>query len=178
MPKIPNQVSEAGREARETYRRALPYGERWAEMCALQLPPGTKGTDRAFQEGRLNDQWLDAMPPATATKILREARASGISTTGKQYVGGLADHRAHRDPDAWVDSTSDVLRVAKKKNLTVEGIVNHKGVRLPPRAAPLSERIIKEDMRYYRKLHPKLPASELRQIIIDKHAHPKKKLNK
>lgn len=172
---IPQEVLDLGKDAERTYLDAIPFGERWALMVATRTPPGTRGTDRSFMEGRLNDQWLDDMPKRQAQRILTEARAAGISTAGKQYVGGLADLRAHKDPEAWVDSTADVLRVARKRNLTVEGIVNHKGHQEPPKRPPLSERIIREDMRYYKKLHPRKSASELREMIISKHALKRKK---
>lgn len=172
---IPQEVSDLGPEAVASYTRALPYGERWAVMVATQTPPGTRGTDRAFMEGRYNDQWLDDMPRRQAERMLRDARAVGINPTGKTYVGGLADKRAHQDPEAWVDSTSDVLRVARKRNLTVEGIVNHKGTYIPRETPALSERIIREDMRHYRKLHPGKSKGELREMIISKHALKRKK---
>jgi len=172
---IPQEVSDLGPDAVATYTRALPYGERWAIMCATQTPPGTRGTDRAFMEGRLNDQWLDDMPKRQAQRILSDARKAGINPNGKTYVGGLADHRAHKDPEAWVDSTADVLRVAKKRNLTVEGIVSHKGTYIPQKAPALNERIIKEDIKHYRKLHPGKSTAELREIVISKHALKRKR---
>lgn len=172
---VPQEVLDAGHEAVQTYRAALPHGERWALMCALQCPPGTKGTDRAFNEGRLCQEQFNDMPKLMAQRMLREARAAGIDPTGKQYMGGLADKRAHCDPEAWVDSTADIVRVARKRNLTVEGIVSHQGTPVPPQRQPLSERVIREEMRHYRKLHPKMKAGELREMIINKHAHPKKR---
>lgn len=175
---IPQEVLHRGREAVERYRRALPYGERWAAMVALQRPPGTKGSDRAFMYGRLNQQQFDDMPPKMAARMLREAKAAGINTTGKYYVGGIADKRAYTDPEAWVDSTADVLRVARKRNLTVEGIVSHKGEALPPKRTVLSETIISEEMKRYRKLHPGKKKEELREMIINKHAHPQKRKGK
>lgn len=175
---IPLQVRDAGPDAVQTYKAALPYGEKWAVMCALQIPPGTKGTDRAFNQDRLCQQQFDDMPKLMAQRMLREARAAGISTTGKQYIGGLADKRAHRDPEAWVDSTADIVRVARKRNLTVEGIVSHKGTPVPPQRKVLSERIIREEMRHYRKLHPKMKAGEMREMIIAKHGHPDKRRGK
>lgn len=175
---IPREVLEAGSEAVSTYRRALPHGERWAVMCALQCPPGTKGTDRAYMEGRLNQQQFDDMPKKMASRMLREAQAAGINTTGKYYCAGIADRRAYCDPRAWVDSTADVLKVARERNLTVEGAVNHHGTVMPPQRTALSETIIKEEMRHYRKLHPGKKSADLRQMIIDKHAHPAKRKGK
>ena len=175
---IPREVRDAGKDAVATYKAALPHGEKWALMCALQCPPGTKGTDRAFNQGRYNQQQFDDMPRLMAERMLREAKAAGLSTAGKQYVGGLADKRAHQDPEAWVDSTADIVRVAKKRNLTVEGIVSHKGTPVPPKRAVLSERIIKDEMRHYRKQYPKKKAGELREMIIERHAHPDKRRGK
>ena len=175
---IPQQVLEAGPEAVSTYRTALPHGERWAVMCALRCPPGTKGTDRAYMEGRLNQQQFDDMPKKMASRILREARAAGINTTGKYYCAGIADKRSYCDPRAWVDSTADVLKVARDRNLTVEGAVNHQGTVAPPKRAVLSETIIKEEMRRYRRLHPGAKPADLREKIIERHAHPSKRKGK
>lgn len=175
---IPQEVLRLGREARKTYERALPYGERWALMCATQTPPGTKGTDRTFMSGRLNQQWLDGMPKKQAQTILREARAAGIDPSGKVYMGGLADHRAHRDPMAWVDSTADIKRVAVARNLTVEGAVNHRGTPVPPKRAILNERIIQEELPRYRKHNPGKKDGELREMIVNRHAHPSKRKGK
>lgn len=47
-------------------------------MVALQVPPGTKGTDRAFLEGRQNNEQLDAMPKRQANYVAKEARDAGI----------------------------------------------------------------------------------------------------
>ena len=147
-------------------------------MVALQIPPGTKGTDRAFNQGRQSQEQFDDMPLAMAQRMLSEAKAAGINPVGKQYMGGLADKRAHCDPEAWVHDTSDILRVARKRNLTVEGIVNHKGNPCPPKRTVLSEKIIKQEMKHYQSTNPKLKRKELREMIIDRHAHPKKKENK
>ena len=175
---IPLEVSRLGPDACDTYARALPYGERWALMCATQTPPGTKGSDRAFMEGRLNQQWLDDMPVKQARTILREARASGIDVAGKVYVGGLADHRAHRDPMAWVDSTADIKKVARARNLTVEGAVRHQGHALPQTRTVLNERIVREELVKYRRNHPGKKDAELREMIINRHAHPMKRKGK
>jgi hypothetical protein len=73
-----------------------------------------------------------------------------------------------------VDSTADVLRVARKRNLTVEGIVNHKGTQIPQKPPALSERVLREDVKYYRKLHPGKSTAELREMAISKHALKRK----
>jgi hypothetical protein len=172
---IPVEVRMAGREAVETYEKALPYGEKWAAMVALQTPPGTKGSDRAFMEGRMNNQQLDNMPRFQADYMSREARQAGINISGKYYVGGLADQRGWKDPEAWVSSNDDIVRVARKRGKCVSGSVNYdSGEGPPPKRVALSERIIKEEIAYEKKLNPSVKDTpELRAKIIEKHAHPK-----
>jgi len=168
---IPSHIESAGREAVETYKRALPYGERWAEMCALQTAPGTKGTDRAFLEGRQNNQQLDDLPKMQAEYMVREAKRAGISISGKHYVAGIADRRGWRDPAAWVSSNDDVLRVARKRRLAVSGTVNYDPGPAPRKVTKLSESIIKDEMRKELRRNPKANKGDLRDKIIEKHAY-------
>ena len=168
---IPSHIERAGREAVETYKRALPYGERWAEMCALQTAPGTKGTDRAFLEGRQNNQQLDDLPKMQAEYMVREAKRAGINISGKHYVAGIADRRGWRDPAAWVSSNDDVLRVARKRRLAVSGTVNYDPGPAPRKVTKLSESIIKDEMRKELRTNPKANKGELRDKIIEKHAY-------
>lgn len=168
---IPSHIERAGRAAVETYKRALPYGERWAEMCALQTAPGTKGTDRAFLEGRQNNQQLDELPRMQAEYMVREAKRAGISISGKHYVAGIADRRGWRDPAAWVSSNDDVLRVARKRRLAVSGTVNYDPGPAPRKVTKLSESIIKDEMRKELRRNPKANKGDLRDKIIEKHAY-------
>ena len=168
---IPFEVRDAGHSAIETYKNALPYGERWATMVALQAPPGTKGTDRAFLEGRQNNEQLNAMPKRQAQYVSREAREAGISISGKYYCAGIADKRGWKDPAAWVTSNDDVLRVARKRRLHVTGSVNYDPGEAPPKRVLLSESIIKDEMRKEKRKNPRAKDGELREKIIDKHAY-------
>ena len=173
MSDIPRNIEDAGSDAVRMYSRLIAegYGHRWAEMCALQQPPGTKGTDRAVMQGRYAEQWLDDMPTDQARRITREARAAGINISGKYYCSGLADKRGHCDPAAWIDSASDIKRVATKRNLTVRGIVEHEGVATPPpKSKPLSERLVREMSAIERKRHPGKKPGEIREIVLDKYA--------
>lgn len=172
MIDVPLEVQHAGSEAVSMYVRLRSEGftHKWAEMCALQQPPGVRGTDRAVMQGRNNQEWLNEMPPHQARKILREAKAAGINVSGRFYMSGLADKRAHRDPAAWIDSGADILRVAKERNLTVQGIVEHKGTPVPPPKRPLlSERLTREMMAREKKFHPKLKKQELREMVQHKY---------
>lgn len=168
---IPYSVQAAGREAIATYKKALKYGERWAEMCALQIAPGTKGSDRAFMEGRMNGQQFDDMPKKTAEWMLREAKAAGINVAGKYYCGGLADKRRWQDPEAWISSNDDILRVAKKRRLAVSGTVNYDPGPAAPKRKLISDTIVNEAVAKELKRNPKAKAGEIRERVIDKHAY-------
>lgn len=177
---VPSNIRAAGREAELMYARLRSegYGHKWAEMCSLQCPPGVRGTDRAVMQGRYNEQWLDEMPKDHAQRILREAKGEGINTSGKYYMAGLADKRGHRDPAAWVDSAGDILRVAKQRNLTVQGAVEHKGTPMPPPPPKrLSARLTKEMMAHERRLNPgmKMKDGDLKEMVKEKYGRKHKR---
>lgn len=168
---IPYEVRSAGREAEETYKKALPYGEQWALMCALQTPPGTKGSDRAFMEGRMNNQQLDAMPKRQAGYIATEAKAAGINISGKYYCGGIADARGWRDPKAWVSSNDDVLKVAQERRMAVSGSVNYDPGPAPPQRKLINEKIVNEMVAKEKRKNPSAKVGDLRAKVIEKHAY-------
>jgi hypothetical protein len=168
---IPVEVKRAGEEAIATYKRALPYGERWAAMVATQTPPGTKGTDRAFMQGRMNNQQLDDMPVRQARYVAAEAKSAGINISGKHYVGGLADKRGWRDPEAWVSNNDDVLKVAHKRRLAVSGTVNYDPGPADPKRKLISESIVREAVAKEKRLHPSAKVGDLREKVIEKHAY-------
>jgi len=174
MPKTasyPPEIAASSAEVREHYRRMIAEGmsERWAEMCALQQPPGTRGTDRAFMEGRYANEWMKNQPKYLTHRMLKDAKAAGITTSGKFFMGGIADKRGHCDPEAWVDSTADILRVAKKRDLEVHGIVDYvppqKG---PPKEIDINPRILNEHVRKEMKEHPKLSRGEAIEKVKDR----------
>lgn len=170
----PEAVIAAGKDAMRVYAAALPYGQRWAEMCALGVAPGTKGTDRAFMQGRMNNQQLDAMPKAQAAWLSREAREAGINISGKYYCGGIADSRGWRDPEAWVSSNDDVRRVAASRNLHVTGSVEHAGRPEPPKRTVISESSVREAVRRELKKNPRAKVGEVREKVIEKHSYRRK----
>lgn len=174
---VPISVKNAGADAVAFYEKLMSagYGHKWAEMCALQTPPGTKGSDRTYMEGRLNNQQLDRMPKDHAQRIVAAARKAGVNPSGKYYAAGLADKRGPADPRAWVDSTADVMRVAQERNLSVEGAVTHKGVQEAPQRKPLNERVVKELMKKERAGGSTLKDGDLREKVIDKYAYKKGK---
>jgi hypothetical protein len=168
---IPKSILDRGREAVATYEAALPYGERWAEMCALQCPPGTKGTERAFLEGRQNNEQFDSLPKRQAKYMIREAKQAGINPSGKYYCAGIADKRGWRDPAAWVSSNDDVLKVAKARRMAVSGSVNYDPGPAPPQRTVLAESIIQDAVRKEKRTNPSAKTSELRAKVIEKHAY-------
>lgn len=170
---LPPEIASAPPAVRSHYAKMIRDGqsERFAVMCALQVAPGTKGTDRAFMEGRMNNQQLDDMPSHQARYMIRDAKAAGINISGKHYVAGLADKRGWRDPEAWVSSNDDILRVAQKRQLSVSGTVNYDPPVQPPKRVALSEKIIKREVARLRKSHPTAKTGELRERVIEKHSY-------
>jgi len=119
------------------------------------------------------------MPKDHADRILREARLSGINVSGRYYMSGLADKRGHRDPAAWVDSIADVKKVAVERNLSVSGIVDHKGVpQPPPPPKRLSASLTKRMMAVERAKNPgmKMKDRDLKEMVKDKYGYKRPKL--
>jgi hypothetical protein len=168
---LPPEIAAAGSDVQSHYLRLIQDGqtERFAAMCALRQPPGTRGSDRAFMQGRLGGEWLNNIPRKQADWLIRQAQAAGISTAGKFYMGGIADKRGHRDPEAWVDSTADILRVAKTRDLEVHGIVDYvPPQKAPPKEVDINPRILREHVREEMKKNPKLKRGEAIEKVKDR----------
>ena len=173
MIQLPFDIQRASLEVRSHYIKMVNAGQSpmFAEMCALQQPPGTKGTDRAFQQGRLDGNWLDALPPRQAKKMVREAKAAGIDISGKQYMSGLANKLGHCDPRAWVSDIADVKRVAKDRNLSVSGIVTVNATDLPPsKPVDLNPRIARGLAKQEISKNPGLSMRDALAKVKEKHA--------
>ena len=166
---IPAHIKALGPAAVDVYKKALPHGERWADMCAHQIAPGSLGSDRAFMEGRYNNQQLDAMPRRQANYVTKEAKEAGVDISGKYYVGGLADKRGWKDPEAWVSGVDDIKRVAQKRRLRVQGIYEYDPGPAEPKRTNLNEKIVQQEVKRLSK-RSKKPIGELREKVIQKHA--------
>jgi hypothetical protein len=168
---LPYEIQMASLEVKAHYLKMIAEGqsEKFAVMAALQQPPGTRGTDRAFQQGRLDGNWLDSLPPRMAKRIVREAKAAGINISGKYYMGGLADKRGHCDPAAWVSDTSDIKKVATQRNLEVSGIINVKSREEEPKRVDLNPRIAKELAKQEMKKSPGISMQEAITRAKEKH---------
>lgn len=169
---MPPEIANAASHIQHFWLKMIADGqsERFATMAALQQPPGTRGTERAFNEGRNAGEWLNAMPKRQADYIIREAKAAGISVAGKYYHSGIADKRGWCDPAAWVSGPDDVLAVAKRRRLEVKGAVNY----TPPEGEPVQRvglakdivaRMAKDEM----AKNPKLTAKQARAIVRERH---------
>lgn len=95
-----------------------------AEMLASHGFPGTRGTDRAYMQGRaLNGAQFDGIP-LVGKHHRAMADAAGISTTGKWYAGTLA--RFPGDPEAWVSGLDDLRETVQRRGWTCTGAIEVK----------------------------------------------------
>lgn len=98
-----------------------------AEVLATRKFSGLR-TDAIFNEGRFSSD--SGKVGQEQIWLKQQAEASGVSTNGKWYCRGLASFPG--DPTAWVSDRGDVLRVAREKNMNVEGYVEHKAHAVDP----------------------------------------------
>lgn len=170
---IPQEVLDAGHVALDAYAKAIAAGSspRFAEMVALASPPALKGTDRSFMQGRMNNQQLDDMPARSAKWLVKEAKEAGIDISGKYYCGGIADKRGWRDPEAWVSSRDDILRVARNRRMLVSGSVEYDPGPSDPQRKLISDKILKDEVAREKRKNPTAKASAIREKVLEKHAY-------
>jgi len=114
----------------------------FAAMLALQSPPGSRNTDRAFSQGQHHK--MERMNPTVRKALLFKAKQAGINTDGKYYCGGLG---RYENPAAWVTSAQDVVDSAKLQGLSVEGVISHRGVQKdvkPPPSVALAPDLVNQ----------------------------------
>ena len=156
---IPYDVKLCGAAAIGHYQEMIAKGvsPKLAEAFACRQPPGlgtalspgaTVGMDSGFMQGRKNGEDLAAMSPRHRKRLLEQARKAGISISGKVYVGSLADHRLGGDPAAWVDSPSDIVKVAKRRGKNARGAGHdYTAPQAPPKPPKtVSKKAIREEM--------------------------------
>ena len=168
---IPQSVINLGHQAVKHYEQCLANGctEKFAEMVTLGQAPVYKGSDRAFMEGRLTAGG-DTMLPDQRAVAEREAKAAGIATSGRFYMGGLADSRQYRDPGAWVGSRDEVLTTAKRRKLQLEGQINYTPpVKAKRKNKEISKRALRELTRQERKENPGLTQKAAEEQVKDKY---------
>ncbi len=115
---------------------------RFAEMLATRSFPGINGTNKAFNRGRVNGNQF-ANCPALGSYYKAIAERAGVSVNGRFYCHGLG--RFPGDPRAWCADTEDVLRIARERNLSLDGIVSRIAEPTEPKPdIPLAEDLWKE----------------------------------
>lgn len=131
-----------------------------ADMLAQQQPP-MSDSDKEFLEGRggCYDQFPGPMAPV-GERYRKMAEEAGVSTTGKVYLGGLAQYPG--DVRAWVSDKSDVKRVCEEQGMSCEGAVK---VKAPADAAPspgvgIADDLIEEVVLEKMEADPSLVPSE------------------
>lgn len=166
---------------RALFERLLAEGKspEAAAMYACQQAPGTRNTDRAFSQGQ--QRKMENMSPLVRSMLQKRAKAAGIDTRGKYYVGG--PFGAH-DPRSWVTSAEDLLTVAKKNNLNIEGVLNHKADRTEaqpqpkPAIAPdivntLAKKRLSADPALRERCKNPKALGELKESIVERHTRKK-----
>lgn len=131
----------------EIYQLALSQGASplFADMLASRQPPGTRATERAFMQGRNNNEDLEKMNKTLRDALLNEAKQAGVSIAGKTYCSGIA--RRVNDPGAWVSGRDDVLAKVKRNGWSCEGNVNYRPAEVPEALPRIRERRAKEKLR-------------------------------
>jgi hypothetical protein len=143
--------------------RAKGQSHAMAELLAFRLPPGTKGSDKAFMQGRNNGEWLNDYQPIERRRLLEKARKAGINPNGKVYMNSLA--RSSSDDRAWV---SDVGEAMKLRQIRVDEL--KRSEEAPP--VRLAEDMVQAKVAEAVAVNPMADRRELREMIIEKHGAP------
>jgi hypothetical protein len=132
-----------------------------AEMLATRSFPGVK-TDSVFNEGKFSGD-TGRIGPQELWRI-QQAEAAGVSTTGKWYCSGLASFPG--DPTAWVSDRGDALRVAKEKNLTLHGYIEHQGYETDGGGdLAIADEIIEDEVQDILEENPFASADDVREQV-------------
>ncbi len=123
--------------------------EVWAKGRACRTFARRTNSDGAFHEHarRRMQNW----PKWRKDAYFKMAKEAGISTHGKYHVSGIGPPE---DPEAWVSGPEDIRDVAKRRNLTVTGHVNHEGQPMPAKVTPLADDLVDEMVQQEMKADP------------------------
>ena len=176
---IEDEVKGLHPDAQAIYFNSVANGTapQLAIAFATRMSPTMKGSDKCFNQTQRRR--MEKMTPRNRDMITRIAKKAGISPDGKFYVGGLG---RYDDPHAWVSTYDDALEVCKKKNLTAEGIVYHKGTPVEPVRKRMADDILEDyvakELRSDPKLREKVKKNpkklgEVKEKVIATHSKPK-----
>ena len=171
-----SEAAELPDELRREYDRMVAAGNspQFAMMCLHRKAPNPGQSDQAFN--RSARRRMNGMSDFEVERVTRIARRAGINTDGKYYVGRLGKYT---DPLAWCSTVDDVKAAARKKNLTVDGVVSHTAVPTAPVQGPaLAPDIVERETKKLLMKDPDLRAkvkegkvkkAELKERVIAKH---------
>ena len=153
----------------EAYEKMSPADK----MLAIGRTPYLR-TDVEFLKATENGRQFQGME-YQGDAYKESCEKHGGTVTGKKYLHQLA--RFPGDPEAWVSGRGDVERVARKRKMGVEGLVDVKTPEAePPKpvdvAPDIVDREVKKALRGTKGVPNKLKA-ELREAIKDKIASKK-----
>jgi hypothetical protein len=141
--KLPRISKDAKVQAAYAAMRRAGESHTLAEMLALKRFPGVK-SDSVWNEGRCNGNQFEKCP-ALGDHYRRVAESEGVSIVGKTYLSGLADYPG--DPRAWVSDRHDVLAIAKERNYTCRGYVEHEGHDVEPMPdVPIAPELVEREV--------------------------------
>lgn len=171
------EAADLAPQWRAVYDRIVSQGNspQFAMMCIHQQSPKMSHSDRAMNE-TARRRMMD-MQEDNREKIVSMARMAGINTHGKYYNGQLG---TYTDPLAWVSTDADIIDVAKKRKLKVDGTVKcDYSVPTGPVQGPLlAEDIVQREVKRVLRKEPetraklregKIKKQELRERVIAKH---------
>jgi hypothetical protein len=152
----------------------------WAAGRACRTFARRVNSDGAFHEHARRR--MESWPEWQKKRYFKMAAAAGINTHGKYHMSGLG---APDDPQAWVSGPDDVLDVAKRRNLSVEGHVKHEGYEVPATQIPLAPDLADEMCQVEMSRDPALAErcrkssgefQRLRGLVTEKYGTPRSKL--
>lgn len=140
-------------------------------LCDREFVPVEVISDTSlFTADRLDGSSRSGLKDDTyiGNKFRKMAKAAGVVTRGKQYMGGLA--RFPGDPQAWVGDRGDIKRIAEKENYSVDGIVKRKVEAGPPPEKGLSEKLVNRYVEQELARNPGRKREHVVAEVIDRHA--------
>lgn len=147
--------------------------QRMAGILSSRQAPGARGVDRHFWQGMMLNNGLDEHDPSMP-EIRAEAKAAGIDTAGKLFMGCLArPGMGGGDPLAWVADISDARTSAKIQGKNLSGITTFTAdvPEKEPETVRLAEDLIEEMMQAELRKNPEWAKDleGLRHFVIEEH---------
>lgn len=124
-----------------------------AEMLSRRSAPGIK-TDATHFAGIMGRQF--ANNPEMGDALSAELRAMGGSPVGKVYRSSLARYAG--DPEAWVDSRSDIKAICERRGWGCEGGVTVKSPEMvdPTPTIPLDPKVVTDEVELAIERNPEI----------------------